>query len=69
MKAKYVAAWDEWAKIFDEHPIMMEDTTAEELMDGVRRYAWLLNQLDEPFPPEGFKLQKLLDMHGLEEQY
>ena len=69
MKTKYEAAWDEWAKIFDGHPIMMEDTTAEELMDSIRRYAWLLNQNEEPFPPENFKLQKLLDMHGLEEKY
>ena len=45
---------------------MLEDTTAEDLMDAVRRYAWLLNQLDEPFPPEVFKLQRLLDMHGLD---
>jgi hypothetical protein len=66
MKMKYELAWDEWAKIFDEHPIMMEDTTAEELVEDVRRYAWVLGQLDEPFPPPGFKLMKLIEIHSSE---
>ena len=43
---------------------MMEDTTAEDLMDAVRRYAWVLSQLDEPFPPADFKLQPLLEIQG-----
>jgi hypothetical protein len=64
MKNKYEAAWTEWAKIFDQYPSLMEDTTAEDLMDEVRRYAWLLGQLDEPFPPPDFKLNKLIQIQG-----
>ena len=41
-----------------------EDTTAEDLMISLRRYAWLLSQLDEPFPPPNFKLQPLLEVQG-----
>jgi hypothetical protein len=64
MRVKYEAAWDEWATIFEKYPTLMEDTTAEDLMISLRRYAWLLNQLDEPFPPADFKLQPLLDVQG-----
>ncbi len=63
MRQNYELAWDEWAKIFDKYPSMREDTTAEELMDSVRRYSWVLSQLDEPFPPADFKLMRLLELH------
>ncbi len=68
MRTKYEAAWNEWAKIFEQYPLMLEDTTAEDLMVAVRRYAWLLSQLDEPFPPEDFKLQRLLELHSLSDE-
>lgn len=61
MREKYEAAWDDWAVIFDKYPEMLEDATAEELMEAVIRYRFVLGQLDEPFPPPGFKLQKLLE--------
>jgi hypothetical protein len=64
MRTKYEAAWTEWAKIFEKYPSLMEDTTAEDLMDEVRRYAWLLGQLDEPFPPADFKLNRLIEIQG-----
>jgi hypothetical protein len=63
MKEKYELAWDEWAKIFEKHPTMMEDTTAEELIEDVRRYSWVLSQMDEVFPPPGFKLLPLVELH------
>jgi hypothetical protein len=63
MRRKYEQAWDEWAKIFDQYPDMLEDTTAEELVDEVKRYQWLLAQLEEPWPPAGFKLQRLMERY------
>lgn len=66
MKQKYEAAWDEWAKIFEEHPVLMEDATAEELVEDIRQYAWVLSQLEESFPPPGFKLLKLIEIHQRE---
>ena len=59
MRNKYEQAWEEWAKIFDKYPDILEDTTAEDLVDEVKRYQWLLAQLDEPWPPPGFKLRKV----------
>ncbi len=63
MREKYEQAWEEWAKIFEQYPEMLEDTTAEDLVDEVKRYQWLLAQLDEPWPPPGFKLQKLMERY------
>ena len=63
MRENYEAAWDEWAKIFDEYPVMMEDTTAEDLVDAIARYRWVLSQFEEDFPPPGFKLTKLLELN------
>jgi len=62
-RRKYEDAWEEWAKIFAQHPSLMEDTTAEDLMESVHRYRELLGQLDEAFPPPGFKLAPLLALH------
>ena len=42
---------------------MLEDATAEDLVDEVKRYQWLLAQLDEPWPPPGFKLQQLMERY------
>ncbi len=64
MKDKYEQAWGEWATIFEKYPEMMEDTTAEELVDAIKRYRFVLGQLDEPFPPPGFKLQKLIEVQA-----
>jgi hypothetical protein len=62
MKEKYELAWTEWAELFANFPELMEDTTAEELMEAVRRYRWVLGQLEESFPPADFKLMKLLEV-------
>ena len=69
MRRLYEQSWEEWAKIFNDHPVMLEDITAEELMDSVRRYAWVLSQEEEEFPPPDFPLKRLLEFHDLEEEY
>jgi hypothetical protein len=64
MRAKYEQAWEAWAEIFDQYPEMLEDTTAEELVDEVKRYQRLVStDLGEPWPPPGFKLKKLLERY------
>jgi len=68
MRKSYEEAWKLWSEIFEKHPVLMEDTTAEELMDAVRKYAWLLNQQDEAFPPKDFPLLRLLEHQSLEEE-
>lgn len=59
-KAHYERAWDEWAKIFQQHPELVDDQMAEDLHDAMTRYRQALDQLDEEFPAD-FKLKMLLD--------
>ena len=64
-REKYEAAWDRWSKIHEEYPALADDVTAEDLVDAVKRYRRLLGDLDEPvFPPPGFKMMQLLELHA-----
>ena len=63
MRENYEASWNEWAKIFEKYPVMLEDTTAEDLMESVARYRWVLEQFEETFPPADFKLMRLLELN------
>ena len=60
----YEDAWDRWAIVFDKYPVMVDDVEGEDVMDSVRRYENLLGQLDEAFPPPGFKLDRLLQAYS-----
>lgn len=61
-RRRYEQAWKLYARIFEDHPILMENAEAQDLVDSVARYRDLLGQLDEPFPAD-FPLWKLLDLH------
>lgn len=61
-KQKYEQAWVLYAKIFEQHPALMENAEAQDLIDSIYKYRDLLNQLDEPFPTK-FPLEALLRMH------
>jgi len=63
---QFETGWDHWAGIFDRYPMLLEDVEGEDLYDSVIRYEQLLGQLDEPFPPPGFKLSALLKAQGRE---
>jgi hypothetical protein len=58
-KQQYELAWDEWAKIFEQYPQLIEDDMAEDLKEFIVRYKLVLDQLDEEFPRD-FKLQILM---------
>jgi hypothetical protein len=60
MKEKYEAAWDRWAQIYEKHPEMVETPDAEDIYEAVMRYREVLEQLDLPWPPKGFKLNRLV---------
>jgi hypothetical protein len=62
-REQYELAWDEWVKIFDEHPELVSDVMAEDLAEVIGRYKLVLDQLDEEFP-DPFKLQMLVDEHA-----
>ncbi len=52
-----------WRKVLDKYPSFVTDqTTGEDLMDVIKRYRSILNQIDEPFP-ENFILQDIIDAH------
>jgi len=52
-------AWDEWARIFEQYPQLVDDEMGEDLREVILRYKLVLDQLDEEFP-EDFKLQMLM---------
>jgi hypothetical protein len=62
-KEAYERSWDAWAEVFQQFPALMTDITASDLLDSIVRYEDLLKQVDEPFPPPGFKLQELIDLN------
>ena len=59
-KEQYELAWDEWAKIFEQYPQLVDDDMAEDLKEVILRYKLVLDQLDEEFPKD-FKLQMLMN--------
>ena len=61
-KQKYEEAWVLYAKTFQQHPALMENAEAQDLVDSIYRYRDLLGQLDEPFPTK-FPLENLLSLH------
>jgi len=58
-KQQYEMAWDEWARIFEQYPQLVDDEMGEDLREVILRYKLVLDQLDEEFP-EDFKLQMLM---------
>lgn len=60
-KGEYEAAWDNWAKVFDAHPLLLTGVTANDLQEPIRRYRAMLEQLGEKFPDD-FKLKQIVDI-------
>lgn len=58
----YERSWNAWAQIFKEHPVLMDNAEAQDLIESIEKYRDLLGQLDEKFPLD-FKLNDLLDKH------
>jgi hypothetical protein len=58
----YESAWKGFAELFAQHPTLMDNAEAQDLVDSVGRYRDLLGQLDEPFPTD-FPLWDLMDKH------
>ena len=56
----YEEAWMRWASIHNEHEVLAEDVTAEDLVDQIKKYRTVLTQLDRDFPPPGFPMLRLV---------
>ncbi len=59
----YELAWDHWAKLYDEFPVLLDDPSASDVSDAVGRYLSLL-ELEGVDVPTDFKLIKLLKFHS-----
>ena len=60
----YEKAWDLWAQVYDKYPLLMTDLTSDDVVQAIDAYRQLLDvRFEEPFPPPGFKLHKLLEAH------
>ena len=57
---KYDEAWKRWSTIHNDHPILAEDVTAEDLVDQIKEYRTVLTQLDRDFPPKDFPMLRLV---------
>jgi hypothetical protein len=56
----YKLGFESWRKVLDQFPVMKENViTGKDLMDIIKRYRQLLDQLDEPFP-DNFILQDIV---------
>jgi hypothetical protein len=62
-RKQYEEAWTAWAQIFKDHPPLMDNAEAQDLIESIGHYRDLLNQLDEKFPAD-FVLNELLDHHA-----
>ncbi|HEY6564443.1 MAG TPA: hypothetical protein VIY86_08090 [Pirellulaceae bacterium] len=58
--------WQHWATMFEKYPIFIDDVEGEIVAESIVKYKRLLDQLNEPFPPPGFPLMKLLESHAQE---
>jgi hypothetical protein len=57
----YEQGWQKWAGVLNDFPKLLNESTAiDELIDSIRHYRSVLQQLDEKFP-EPFVLQNVLD--------
>lgn len=61
-KTEYETAFTHWAKVYAQHPLLMDNAEAQDVVDSVKKYNDILGQLDEEFPAE-FPLNSLLDLH------
>ncbi|MCA9137644.1 MAG: hypothetical protein KDB00_12820, partial [Planctomycetales bacterium] len=61
----YLQAFEIWAKIFDDYPVLTIDDSAEDLYQSIRRYMIAIDSedLDEDFPLSAF-VQAMQEGHG-----
>ena len=62
-KEKYLAAFELWAEIYDDYPLLTVDDSAEELYESIRRYMVAIDSQDLP---EDFPLAAFAGLMGRE---
>ena len=66
MRKNYEIAWEKWGRIFEKYPWMVESPDGEDVYDAIMRYKWVIEQMDETFPPKGFQLEKVIEYHDID---
>ena len=61
-KEVYEQAWDKFATVFREYPIMLDNPETEDLLVHVQDYRDMMERFEMPLP-ENFKMQIILDMY------
>lgn len=61
-KQLFESAWDKWAKLFNDHPELVNQLTEDDLFEDIQHYVRLLGQLDEEIP-EDFALRPILEKY------
>lgn len=59
----YEEAFETWAEIFDDYPVLVMDESAEDIFDSVKRY---LVAIDSEQVPDDFPLKTFIDLMGEE---
>ncbi len=58
----YVESFALWGEVYDRYPSLTDSVDAEDIVDAVKRYAHILEQLDESFPSaEDFPLKSVVE--------
>lgn len=62
----YLDAFEIWAKIFDDYPVLTIDDSAEDLFESIRRYMIIIDseELDDDFPLAAFAKMMMEDIGG-----
>lgn len=63
MKREYELAWEKWGEIFEQYPMLIETPDADDLFEAINRYREVLQAMDLPFPPPGFKLEPIVEFY------
>lgn len=64
----YEMAFENWAKIFEQYPLMLDNPETEDLLDHIENYRRVLDQLDLQMPAD-FRLQRVIELHDSSGQF
>jgi hypothetical protein len=57
----YEQAWKQWRVVYDQFPRLMDDVAADDVVEAIKRYRKLLQDLDEQLP-DNFLLRNFLEV-------
>ncbi|MBW3597699.1 MAG: hypothetical protein KY475_10535 [Planctomycetes bacterium] len=61
-KEKFEEAWQAWTQLFQQHPDLVDDEMAADLVPAIRMYENVLHQIGEELP-ENFLMSEVLETH------